>query len=596
VAVAPSAHASARLATAADPWAREPGATPDPELACAALAASGAPLRRALARLAGRLVAARAYEPLGFARLADYARERLGLSGRELHDLARADAALARLPEIDAAFVAGRLGWTKLRLLCRVATSGDESHWLESAAALSAAALAREVRAVDAACVERGGAALDEDDAQSDRVECVRVHAPRWLAARWGDVQRLARRVAGERLAAWQCAEWVAAEVLSALPLDAGPEGAAQSAARGRADECDGGGCAPLPEPSPRAADEAGDAIRAELAALVANLDRVDAPELDARLRRAVALDRTLLARLGPLVWQVAAERLYARLGFRNLDAWARERLGMCARNVRALVRLERVCLVAPALSAAWRGGALSWSQAQVLVELAVQERSTPWLQAWIDRARGVTVRRLEDDVELATATGELDPALLPALPPGLQIGARPVLPDAKVCVRVRGPADAIRLFRATLATVQRRIEQAEGRASSPAEALAAMLDHVEEVWGARRPTPREHAVFARDGWRCTVPGCSSYRNLHAHHLDFRSAGGGDELSNLTTLCAWHHLRGVHARLLRIRGSAPDGLRFELPLETFMAGDLRVDDPALSPRPARTRAPAGGAA
>jgi hypothetical protein len=74
---------------------------------------------------------------------------------------------------------------------------------------------------------------------------------------------------------------------------------------------------------------------------------------------------------------------------------------------------------------------------------------------------------------------------------------------------------------------------------------------------------PREHRVYARDGWRCTVPGCSSYRNLHAHHIVYRSHQGGEELCNLTTLCAWHHPRGVHAGLVRCTGQAP-ALRFEL--------------------------------
>ena len=114
-----------------------------------ALAGTAAPLRRALARIAGRAVAARIWEPLGFARAADYARERLGLSGRELLDLARVDAALASLPALDAALSSGRVGWTKARLLCRVATPADETRWLDVAARLSAAALAREVRACD---------------------------------------------------------------------------------------------------------------------------------------------------------------------------------------------------------------------------------------------------------------------------------------------------------------------------------------------------------------------------------------------------------------------------------------------------------------
>jgi hypothetical protein len=62
------------------------------------------------------------------------------------------------------------------------------------------------------------------------------------------------------------------------------------------------------------------------------------------------------------------------------------------------------------------------------------------------------------------------------------------------------------------------------------------------------------------------VPGCSSYRSLHRHHIVFRSHQGSSVLSYLTALCAWHHQRGIHAHVLRCTGVAPDGLRFELGL------------------------------
>ena len=53
-----------------------------------ALARSRGPLRRALAAVAGQIVSTRSSERLGFARLADYARERVGLSARQIQDLA----------------------------------------------------------------------------------------------------------------------------------------------------------------------------------------------------------------------------------------------------------------------------------------------------------------------------------------------------------------------------------------------------------------------------------------------------------------------------------------------------------------------------
>jgi hypothetical protein len=189
---------------------------------------------------------------------------------------------------------------------------------------------------------------------------------------------------------------------------------------------------------------------------------------------------------------------------------------------------------------------------------------SEPFHSAWIERAAGVTVRRLEDDVEHALAASAFDPALLPELPEGVQIGAEHMRTETDVWV-ANVPPDVGRLFRACLASVARRLH------TGPGGALEAMFDHCIVTWQC--PTPREHRVFARDGWRCTVPCCTSQRNLHAHHVLFRSAGGGDELANLVTLCAAHHQRGVHAGLIRIAGRAPGRLVFEMPLGRFRSGD-----------------------
>ena len=98
---------------------------------------SQAPLRRVVAAIAGRLFSTRAWERLGYARSADYAAERAGCSARQLQELAHVDAALATLPQIDAALSNGQLPWTKGRLLCRVATPEDEGLWLEAARGLA---------------------------------------------------------------------------------------------------------------------------------------------------------------------------------------------------------------------------------------------------------------------------------------------------------------------------------------------------------------------------------------------------------------------------------------------------------------------------
>lgn len=588
----------------------------------AALARGQAPLRRALARLAGRLVAIRGWERLGFVRLADFARERLGLSGRQLQDLAHVDAALARLPAVEAAFLNGALSWSKARLLCRVAEPGDEATWVAFARRVPVRALEREVRTVDRGALEYGALAGDEDGARAYPRETIDVRCSGAVNGKWWRAQQLARQVAGERLTRWECMEAVVGEVLSAAPgIAAGAESGAggearapvpSGEARGTADVCADQGplahgdsaavaadvCAGQSpatgseaKPTPAAEPEAA-ALPVFLLPLVAGLEHADAFALDARLRRVVALEQRSWAEAGALLARASAERLHVAAGFTSFEGWARECLGVSPRKTRALLRLERAGDVCPALRAAYRDGRLSWVQAHALVPLVVADETVPWREGWITHAQRVSVRRLEEDVDRALSLGTLRP-------PSLEAGDRQTCAPARDLEEPPEPAggpsrffftaprEDARWFRALLCSVRRRLERATGRLPSEGEAVGVMLDHAIEAWTALIPNDsrwrREHAVFARDGWRCTAPGCSSYRNLHDHHVVFRSAGGSDELVNRTTLCAAHHLRGVHAGAVRCTGSAPDGLVFELgiradgpPLASFCAGDVRM--------------------
>jgi len=507
------------------------------------LVAARGPLRRVLAALAGRFVAARGWERLGFARTRDYAVERLGLSARALQDLARVDAQLARLPAVEAALVAGALTWTKVRLVCRVAQPVDEARWIALAGRLTARRLAHEVRAVDVGAVESIGNETDEDGASDEPRECVRIRCTPFVRARWWSTRQLARRAAGEALPVWQAMENVAAEVLSAFPLEVSVEttDGAPSVVRA-ASARPANGCAAQPigaEPRPSGPAS----VPPFLASLLDGLDAADAFELDARLRRAVALEQRLESQLG--------EHLLAVPGTpRSLAVYAREQLGISPRKARGLLRMARVAATHPALHAAWAAGRLSWVQAQAILPLLVERPEEA--ARWIEHAASVSVRRLEDDMEARER----------------QRGAQPTGSEADPCeVFWLAPADVARLFRATLCSVRRRIERASGRLPTEGEAFGAMLDHAFLAWGGDEQRVRAAwRVFARDGWRCTVPGCSSYRNLHDHHIRFRSAGGSDDEANRTTLCAWHHLRGVHAGRVRVGGRAPGGLRFELGL------------------------------
>jgi hypothetical protein len=68
--------------------------------------------------------------------------------------------------------------------------------------------------------------------------------------------------------------------------------------------------------------------------------------------------------------------------------------------------------------------------------------------------------------------------------------------------------------------------------------------------------------IYIRDRFRCRSPVCSR-RDVTPHHLRFRSAGGSDEAHNMTSVCCWCHLEGVHGGRIRAVGTAND-IRWEL--------------------------------
>jgi hypothetical protein len=533
-----------------------------------ALARSRGPLRRALAALAGQIVSTRSWERIGFARLADYARERVGLSARQVQDLAHVNERLATLPATDAALGLGRLSWTKARLVARVATAEDEARWIAYARRVTTHELEREVRALDRGSVEAGGLEVDEDGRSTWPTEGVVVRCSPVVQAKFHRVRQVARRVAGEALPTWACMEAVAAEVLSALPDAAGEtsDDEVQFAGPGRtANACATQGLPPdlsKVGPSPAVTE-----IPPHVRALLAGLDTADAFELDARLRQAVALEQRIDAEMAPLL------RAHPHLG---------ELLGVSPRKVRALVRLDRTGGRCPALREAFQEARLSWVQANALVSLLSLPETAPFRAEWVTWAERVTVRQLQQDVDAALEAAARGEPPGPPDHPSWQTRAQatgeeetPGAADETTHFFFSAPRDVARLCRAVVCSVRRRLECSEGAA------WGWLFDHALESWGANDPrVRREHRVFARDDWRCTVPGCTSYRNLHDHHVVFRSVGGGDELANRTTLCAGHHLRGVHAGRIRVIGSAPGGLRFELglrpgqqPLLRYRSGD-----------------------
>ncbi|MGV8119635.1 MAG: HNH endonuclease [Candidatus Xenobiia bacterium LiM19] len=118
--------------------------------------------------------------------------------------------------------------------------------------------------------------------------------------------------------------------------------------------------------------------------------------------------------------------------------------------------------------------------------------------------------------------------------------------------------------------TMLRRVNDVEDIYRSPldyADSAESFLAALLQGWllteKAHLRFSRDYAILKRDRFRCQVPGCNCRRNLHVHHIIWRSKGGTDDPANLIVLCTKCHLRLLHNLLtLKIEGTAPHNLTF----------------------------------
>lgn len=322
-----------------------------------------------------------------------------------------------------------------------------------------------------------------------------------------------------------------------------------------------------------------------QLEALLQRLEDADPFTLDARLRQVRSTAERVDAQLASLLREAVDGRLYRELGFASLDYYVESRLGICPRSAWNLLAIERATRRSPLLAAAWGDGQLSSLAARTILPVLGHCHD----RDWILRAQSVTLRRLEaevawtleriedgrsaepppDDVDLTDAPLSCltierlqmcsRPAPVPSVDAAVGAPAPGKIPGlaSPPCTQVTffAPQSVVILAEETMLGLR---VGSESRAAAFERMLAlAILEWM------KAPTHRD-PVFARDGWRCAVPGCSSRRNLHDHHVIFRSRGGGNGRDNRITVCAAHHLHGLHRGRIRACGAAPQDVVWEL--------------------------------
>jgi hypothetical protein len=294
---------------------------------------------------------------------------------------------------------------------------------------------------------------------------------------------------------------------------------------------------------------------------------------------------------------EAIAVQLWRRLGYVHLNEYLERELGYAPQAGTERIRVALALAQLPRIEASLGEGVLSFSAVRELSRVATVDTE----QAWLDAAHGKNLRQIE-----AMVSGK-KPGDRPEDP------ARPELVNRILRLELSPSAfAAFRQVQAVLADehggrlddsalIEALCRRAlEHRASSerPAyqiaftvcescrrgwqngagreiEVSAEVLDRARcdaELIGsldANKPahvtstiTPRlRRQVLARDHHGCTVPGCRSARNLDVHHIQFRSDGGRNELSNLLTMCSGHHAL-LHEGQLIVRGEAPHAVEF----------------------------------
>jgi hypothetical protein len=426
-----------------------------------------APVEWRLARILERLDRGSGYLDLGFARLSDYATERLGLTARRVQTLVTLARRLAALPRVAAACESGDLSQTQAALVARVATAGDEERWVARATALTVRRLTLEVREALAAraagvagVAGAAGAALaglaerppspaaalssDLSSEEDEPGEMVTFSAPARLRPLWEEALELARRTSGAAEPVHRCVEFIAADFLAGAPdlprLLAEAVADQEPAAAGFApDGIPQETCAPGTSKDDGTDAEGTDLFEEILRALEqeagATLDRADAAEglgpaavgeaaagsevvlseeaadrpddtprvLDQRLRTLVALRQNLAWHQGRLLRILATRRLYRDLGFLSFHRYCVERAGLGARRAWQLIALDRRLTCLPRLATAYRAGEISWVRASAVARVATEVTEADWIRL----AALVTVRRLHEEIAFAAAADE---------------------------------------------------------------------------------------------------------------------------------------------------------------------------------------------
>ncbi len=117
------------------------------------------------------------------------------------------------------------------------------------------------------------------------------------------------------------------------------------------------------------------------------------AEQLHERLRQAVQIERRAIREIALGLAEMNRTQLYKELGYAGLAEYGEQAFGFSSRKTQQLALLGSRLPELPALDLALCAGALGWTKARTVSQVATPETA----QAWVERALQVNSRDLED-------------------------------------------------------------------------------------------------------------------------------------------------------------------------------------------------------
>ena len=313
--------------------------------------------------------------------------------------------------------------------------------------------------------------------------------------------------------------------------------------------------------------------------------DPTAAAAIDRQLRSLAATLAMRDIELGELACAIVDHEAWRMFGYASVDHYCRERIGLAPSSVATRVALTRRFGNVPEVRTALGAGRICYESAALIARICGPAN----VQAWIERATQCMVKQLREDVDvielLARLEGrspsKLDPpdddtrdavddierAVVGAITgrtetPASQM-SEPMLETLSGAAPEAGPTTLHLSLTESTGQFWRGLQRLHGQMSGGAPFVPFLVRAVLGTWRDSTAANTAYAdVYLRERWRCASPVCRS-RNVTPHHVRFRSQGGGEERTNLISLCERCHLELVHCDKLRVSGQPPHGLTWQ---------------------------------